>query len=103
MSADNLYFSLTFSGRVIDSLRAAANRADAVGRLSEVLDEIRTLQGWLRADPETLGEPYRVHSGNELTEYIGFVGPLIVRYNIRHASKHVFVLYPIRVVAWAGF
>lgn len=103
MSSDNIYFGVTYSGRVDDSLRAISDRAEAVGRLAEVRDAIRLLRNWLRADPETMGEPYRIHQSRELTEYIGFVGPLVIRYNIHHATKHVFVLYPVRVARWAGF
>jgi hypothetical protein len=100
---DDLYFTVTYSGRVNDSLREAALRARAVGRVKEVQRAAHTLYGWLRADPETLVEPYRIHKSREITEYIGFVGPLIVRYNIRHATKNLFVLHPVRVARWAGF
>ena len=100
---DDLYFTVTYSGRVNDSLREAAFRARAVGRVEEVQRAAHTLYGWLRAGPETLGEPYRIHKSREITEYIGFVGPLVVRYNIRHATKDVFLLYPVRVARWAGF
>jgi hypothetical protein len=93
---------VTYSGRVNDSLREAALRARAAGRVEEVQRAAHILYGWLRADSETLGEPFQNHKSRELTEYIGFVGPLIVRYNIRHATKDVFVLYPVRVARWAG-
>jgi hypothetical protein len=103
VNTDDIYCSVFYSGRVEDSLRAAADRAEAAGELRTVRDAIRLLRSWLRADPETLGEPYRVHRSRELTEYLGFVGPLVVRYNIRHESQQVFVVYPVRVARWAGF
>jgi hypothetical protein len=103
MSAGDIYFSVTYSGRVEDSLRMAADRAEAAGRLPEVTDAVTLLRTWLRSDPETLGEPYRVHRSRELTEYLGFVGPLVVRYLIHHAMQHVYVVYPVRVARWAGF
>ena len=103
MSGDDRYFTVIYSGRVADSLEAAGQRARAVGRAREVEDAARLLDRWLRADPETLGEPYRVHQSREMTEYVGFVGPLVVRYNIRHLTKHVFVVFPVRVARWAGF
>jgi len=103
MSSEGIYFGVTYSGRVDDSLRAAANRAEAAGRLSEVADASDLLYSWLRADPETLGEPYRIHKSRELTEYMGFVGPLMVRYLIHHAEQHVYVVFPVRVAKWAGF
>ena len=40
MSFEDIYFGVTYSGRVEDSLRAAANRAEAAGRLSEVADYV---------------------------------------------------------------
>jgi hypothetical protein len=103
VNSDELYFTVAYSGRVTESLEAAGERAKAAGRAREVEDAARLLDRWLRADPETLGEPYRVHRSRDLTEYVGFVGPLVVRYNIRHASKHVFVVYPVRVARWVGF
>jgi hypothetical protein len=103
VSADNLYFGIAYSGRVSESLEAAGERAKAVGRAIEVDAAARLMDRWLRADPETIGEPYRVHKSRELTEYIGFVRPLIVRYNIHHATKTVYVVFPVRVAKWAGF
>lgn len=103
MSADDRYFTVAYSGRVTDSMEAAGQRAKAFGRAHEVDAAARLMDRWLRADPETLGEPYRVHRSRDLTEYLGFVGPLIVRYNIRHESKQVFVVYPARAARWAGF
>ena len=103
MSVDDLYFTVVYSGRATESLEAAGERAKAVGRARELDDAARLVDRWLRADPETLGEPYRVHRSRELTEYIGFVGPLVVRYNIRHASQEVYIVYPIRVARWAGY
>jgi hypothetical protein len=103
LSAGDIYFTVTYSGRVEDSLRDAADRAEAAGRLPETAAAITLLRNWLRADPEALGEPYRVHKSRELTEYLGFVGPLVVRYLIQHAEQHVFVVYPVRVARGAGF
>jgi hypothetical protein len=103
VSADDLYFGLVYSGRVTESLEAAGERAKSVGRAGEVDTAARLVDRWLRADPETMGEPYRVHKSQELTEYIGFVGPLVIRYNIHHATKTVFVVFPVRVAKWAGF
>lgn len=103
MSADDLYFGLVYSGRVTESLEAAGERARTVGWASEVDAAARLVDRWLRADPETMGEPYRVHKCRALTEYIGFVGPSIVRYNIHHATKTVYVVYPVRVAKWAGY
>jgi hypothetical protein len=103
MIPEDLYFRLTLSDRVKDSLRSASARAATAGRLIEVRDAIELMKNWLKADPETLGEPYRIYKSEVITEYLGFVGLLIVRYNIHHASKQVFVLYPVRVARWAGF
>jgi hypothetical protein len=103
VSADDLDFTVIYSRRVTESLEAAGERAKTGGRAREVDDAARLVDRWLRADPETMGEPYRVHRSRELTEYIGFVGPLMVRYNIRHASKEVYLVYPIRVARWAGY
>jgi hypothetical protein len=103
MSAGGIYFSVTYSGRVEVSLRDAADWAEAAGRLPETASAITLLRNWLRADPETLGKPYRVHKRHELTEYLGFVGPLVVRYLIQHAQQHVFVVNPVRVARWVGF
>jgi len=103
VSVDDIYFTVSYAQRVTDSLRAAGERAKALGRAGEVRDATRLLWSWLRADPESFGEPYRIHKSFALTEYIGFAGPLIVRYNIHHSTKHVFLLAPVRVARWARF
>ena len=103
MSAGDLYFAVSYSGWVKDSLREAADRPEAAGRLPEVADATALLRTRLRADPETLGEPYRVHQSKQLTEYLGFVGPLVVRYLIEHSAQHVYVVFPVRVARWAGY
>lgn len=103
MNADDLYFTVIFSDRVKESLRNASYRAEIAGRLPEVRDAIQLLWNWLRSDPETLGEPYRIYKSKVITEYIGFVGPLVVRYNIQHATKQVFVVFPVRIARWAAF
>ena len=103
MSAGDTYFKVTYSGRVEDSLRDASDRAEAAGYLEETTAAIKLLRTWLRADPETLGEPYRVHKSKEMTEYLGSVGPLVVRYLFHHAEQHVYVVFPVRVSRWAEF
>lgn len=103
MSDGDIYFKVIYSDRVEDSFRSAADRAEAAGQLSSVRDAIKLLRTWLRSDPETLGEPYRVHKSKEITEYLGFVGPLVVNYNIHHESKSDLVVRPVRVARWAGF
>jgi len=51
VSADDRYFTVVYSGRVIDSLEVAGERARAIGRAREVDDAARLLDRWLRADP----------------------------------------------------
>jgi hypothetical protein len=103
LNSDDIYYTVSYSGRATESLEAAGRRAKAIGRAREVRDAGQLLEKWLRADPETLGEPFRVHRSKELTEYIGFVGPLVVRFNIHHATKTVYVLRPVEVARRAGF
>jgi hypothetical protein len=103
VTPDSRYFAVAYSGRVTDSLEAAGERARAVGRAAEVDAAARLLDQGCRSDPETLGESYRVHRSREFTESMGFVGPLMVRYLIHHATQHVYVVYPVRVARWAGF
>ena len=79
MTPDDIYYRVSYSGRATDSLVQAGRRAKIAGRTNEVRNAARLLENWLRADPETLGEPFRIHRSNDLTEYIGFVGPLVVR------------------------
>jgi hypothetical protein len=103
VSAEDIYFTVSPSERVDDSLTAIAERAMLVDRVVEVRDTTRLMFNWLRADPESMGEPYRFYKATDLIEYIGFVGPLIVRYNLHLATKQVFIIYPVRVARWAGF
>jgi hypothetical protein len=79
VSADDLYFTVSPSKTAADSLRDIGRRAAAVGRLREVRDAARKIHVWLRADPETLGEPFQDYPALGLVEYCAFEGPLVVR------------------------
>ena len=103
MSENSLYYHLSYSKRVIESLQAIAKRSVGVWKQEEVRLAIERMHAWLRADPETLGEPFRDHVHMRQTEYLGFSGPLVVRYNVHLSSQTVFVLAPIRFARWAGF
>jgi len=101
MSAGDLYFSVHYSGRAIESLEAIGRRAAAAGRRDEVRVALQRMDRWLRADPETLGEAVRDYSGLEQTEYVGVVSVLLVRYSIHFPTRQVFVNRPVEVVRWA--
>ena len=103
MSLDDVYYKLTYADRVTDSLLQIARRSYAIGRVVEVRDAARLVDNWLRADPESFGEPFRDHLYMGQTEFIGFAGPLVVRYNVHFEWRHVFLLAPFRVARWAGF
>jgi hypothetical protein len=103
MSAESVYYTVTYSDRVQEGIEAIARRAAQQGNDDEVRQALRTLDNWLRADPESFGEPFRDHNYMGQTEYLGFAGPLIVRYNIHFPSKTVFVIALVRIARGAGF
>lgn len=103
MNEDEIFFTVSLSQIATESLRKIAERATLVGRVRDVRDAARKIYSWLRADPETLGEPFQDHAALGLTEYCAFEGPLIVRYAIHRATKQVFIALPFRVARWAGF
>jgi hypothetical protein len=103
VNADDLFFTVSLSMRATESLRAIGRSAQAGGRILDVRDAARKIYSWLRADPETLGEPFKDHPALELTEYCAFEGPLIVRYVVHRPTKQVFIALPFRVARWAGF
>ena len=103
MSSGDLFFSVSYSGRALDSVEAIGQHAAAAGRREEARLAFQRLDGWLRADPESLGEPVIDYEGLEQTEYVGVVSFLLVRYSIHFPSRQVFVSRPVEVVRWAGF
>jgi hypothetical protein len=103
MSAGDIYFRVSYSGRARDSLREIAQRAKRAGRVDEARRALQLLDDWLRADPESLGEPIHDCPAAEQTEYVGVVSVLLVRYSINFPSRQVFVSRPVEVVRWAGF
>lgn len=103
MSTDDLYFRVTYSGLALESLADLGRRAVLAGRRAEMRLALQQMNGWLQADPETLGEPVRDYTALEQTEYVGVVAMLLVRYSIHFRSRQVFVNRPVEVVRWAGF
>jgi hypothetical protein len=103
VTEDDPYYQIVRSGRVSDSIRHLAKRAVAAGRIVEYQIAIRLIFDWLRADPETLGEPFRDHVKAGQTEYLGFAGPVMLRYNIHPPTRTVYLLAPFRIARWAGF
>jgi hypothetical protein len=80
-----------------------AQVANSVGRIHEVRDAVRLVFQWLAADSESFGEPFRDHVKAGQTEYLGFAGPLIVKYNIHFPTRCVYLLAPFRFARWASF
>ena len=103
MNAEDIYYNVNYSGRVMDSLRAIGERASAIGRREEVRLALQQMDGWLRSDPETLGEPVLDYDELDQTEYVGVVAVLLVRYTIHLPTRQVFVNRPVEIVRWAGF
>jgi hypothetical protein len=103
MSSGDLFFTVSYSGRALDSLEAIGHRAAAAGRREEARLALQRMDGWLRADPETLGEAVIDYEGLEQTEFVGVVSFLLVRYSIHFSTRQVFVNRPVEVVRWAGF
>lgn len=101
MSEPDHYYQVIRAGRVSDSIRALAARAAAAGRIDEYRDAIQLIFRGLAADPASFGEPFRDHSQAKQTEYIGFAGPVMVRYNVHEESRTVYLLAPFRLARWA--
>jgi hypothetical protein len=103
VSEPDHYYTVSRAGRVSDSIRALAARAAAAGRIAEYRDAIQLIFRWLAADPESFGEPFRDHAKAGQTEYLGFAGPVMVRYNLHEPTKTVYLLAPFRLTRWAGY
>jgi len=73
MSSGDLFFTVTYSGRVLDSLETIGHRAAAAGRGEEARIALQRMDGWLRANPETLGGTVIDYEELEQTEYVGVV------------------------------
>lgn len=103
MSGDEVYYHVSYSGFAQDSLKDIAHRGVQAGRWDETRRAFLQMEAWLRADPETLGEPVQDFIKLDQTEYVGVVSVLLVRYSIHLPTRQVFVNRPVEVVRWAGF
>jgi hypothetical protein len=103
MNSDDIYFRVSFSGRVQDHLKTLEARAVAAGRQAEYTRALDTVQAWLRSDPESLGEPTKDYTQLRLTEYAGNYGPLSIVYSIHWDERLVLVAKPLQIVRSAGF
>jgi hypothetical protein len=97
------YYKIVRASRVTDSIRALAVRAVVSGRIAEYRDAIRLIFNWLAADPESFGELFRDHPNAGQAKYLGFAGPIAVRYNIHPPTQTVYLLAPFRITRSAGF
>jgi hypothetical protein len=103
MSEADLYYRIGYSGKARDSVKEIARRAARAGRLAEARRALLQMEAWLRADPESLGEPIQDYIEAQQTEYVGVVSFLLVRYSIHFPTRQVFVSRPIEIVRWAGY
>lgn len=103
MSADDIYYRLSFADRVPEHLPTLEARAVAAGRAVEYTRALNTIRSWLRADPTSLGEPTRDYPELRLTEYAGVHGPLLITYTVHWDERIVFVAKYLSIVRWAGF
>jgi hypothetical protein len=100
---DDIYYHVGQSGKVQNELARLCARAIVAGRGREVLETLRVIDNWLRADPESLGEPTRDYPELRLTEYFGSYGPLAVTYTVHWDHRLVLIARPFEVLRWAGF
>jgi hypothetical protein len=103
MSADDIYYRVSFADRVLENLPALEARAVAAGRQGEYEVALRTIHAWLRSDPASLGEPTRDYPELRQTEYAAVHGPTLITYTIHWDVNMVFVAKYLRIVRWAGF
>ena len=54
MSSADIYYTVSFSGVAIDSLRTISSRAVSAGKGQEFIEAVELLQNWLRADRRVL-------------------------------------------------
>ena len=94
-------YEVIYSGRVRDSFEDLANRARArdVGR--EALAALVEIEYRLAVYPQ-FGEPFRDLSIGSGVEWVGFVGPLTVRYVLLEDRREVWVVRPITLTRESG-
>ena len=95
-------YELVYSGRARGSIMPLVERAAGFGLRREVATAFVTIDRLLRLYPQ-FGEPLRDLPAQPGTEWIGFVGPLTVRYVVFDELRQVWIVRPITLSRERGF
>lgn len=91
-------YRLVYSPRVRELFIQLLVDADARGMGAEVRTAAVDLEHRLRVYPQ-FGEPYRDATASSAVMWVGFVGPLMVRYALLEDLREVWVVQPITRMA----
>ena len=94
MSEAPSLYSVSYSGRALDSVRALISQATGLGLRPEVETALLEIDRCLTIYPQ-FGEPFRDLSATPGTEWLAFAGPLVVRYVLIEQTRQVWVVRPI--------
>ncbi len=90
-------YRLVYSSRVRELFIQLLVEADARGIGAEVRAAAIDMEHRLRVYPQ-FGEPYRDDAASPAVMWVGFVGPLMVRYALLEDLREVWVVQPITLM-----
>ena len=86
-------YRVSYSGRVLDSIKELILRAHRLGIASEALAAVREIERRLQIYPQ-FGQPLQDLSIDNAQIWIGVVPPLVIHYVIDEHHRQVMVLQP---------
>lgn len=86
-------YEVSYSGRVIDSMKSLVRRAREAGLAEQVIAAIREMDRLLHLYPQ-FGQPLRDLFVDSAQLWIGVVPPLVVDYVLDDESRKVMVIFP---------
>jgi hypothetical protein len=95
-------FRVIYSGRCREEVKRLLARAAAKGRFAEVAQILQNIHSHLRWIPLDFGESLRDYGSLGITEHLGSIGPLAVKYGVDESRRIVYVVVPFKLLPNSG-
>jgi hypothetical protein len=95
-------YRLVYSEQARTALKELLQKAKGLGRKAEVAAAVKKIEGRLRTQPTTFGEPVYDLQHARLQVRSAIVGPLAVTYGVDEDNHLVYVVLPFKPLTSSG-